>query len=72
MATDKTFVIISAASRALLAARAYNGRLSGGEVQPDGRVLVELDSDVYDAMASVDPDIDTAIRVMCTTGVGHA
>lgn len=69
-----TTIIISAASRALLEAAVRPGArmLPARRELPDGRFEIEVDEDVHAALLLVDPDPDAAIRVMFTTGVGHA
>lgn len=67
-------IVITDSSRQLLAARSPTGRLSNEHATrlPGGRWSVVVDDATANALASVDPDFDVAIRIMCTTGVGHA
>lgn len=66
-------VIISAASRALLAAHVLPGRqLADLPALPDGRFEVDLDEEVFWHLSALDPDPDRAIAQLCSTGVGHA
>lgn len=69
-----TVITISAASRALLEAHVQPGRSLGAPRAefPDGRVEIDVDEDVHASLEAIDPDPDTAIRVLCTIGVGRA
>lgn len=63
---------ISAASHALLSARAERGFIYQVRKNADGQFVIDVDEEVAAGLASIDPDPDKAIHVLCTTGVGRA
>ena len=65
-------IAVSQSSIDLLRARVANGKsLAVGMRLPDGRWAIDVDDDVFSALAAIDPDADKAIAILCTTGVGH-
>jgi hypothetical protein len=66
---------ISPSSHDLLVARAaHQGKvMRSGRRLPDGRFEIEVDDEVMVALEAIAPgDPDEALRIMSTTGVGHA
>lgn len=64
-------IVISDASRQLLVAHSRAGILVGCRAVEEG-FEIELDDDVYDSLMAIDRDVDKAIRILCSTGFGHA
>lgn len=65
-------VSISPETRALLEAHTTMGVLGDTTLQADGRYSIDLDPEVLARLRLISTDIDEAIRVVCSTGVGHA
>lgn len=65
-------ITVSDATRNLLNSRAAGGRMSeaGSRRLPDGTWEVEIDDDLGEVLAHIDPNVDTAIRQVL--GGGHA
>ena len=70
----KGTIVISASTLALLEAHALPGSkfVSGVRARADGRFDVSVEDDVADSLAIIHDDPDLAIRLLCSSGVGHA
>lgn len=65
-------ITISATSYALLSAHARNGMIYPVQKQADGRFVIELDDEVATHLSAISSDPDSAIAILCSTGVGRA
>ena len=65
-------IVISAVSKALLDAHSSSCACYGGRQLADTSWEIEVDEEVAFALDRIAGDPDEAIRMLCTTGVGHA
>ena len=67
-------IILRTSTLALIEAHATPGVpfLNNSRPLPDGRREVLVGEDVAESLAHIHPDPDLAIRLLCSSGVGHA
>lgn len=65
-------VVVKKASFELLRQHAMGQMSSGFKERADGMVVLDLDDDVADRLAQINPDPDQAIRAVCTRQFGRA
>lgn len=66
-------IAVSAQSIELLRAHVAPGKqLATGIRLPDGRWAIEVDEEVLAHLNAIHLDPDQAIRILCSTWVGHA
>lgn len=63
-------IAISKSSRDALVGHGANPALS--TLRLDGLYVISIDEEVAARLDAVHPDPDQAIRILCSTGVGHA
>ena len=64
-------IVISPAAKALLDAHSTFGRCVGDQRQ-DGQFVIDVDEEVADRLAAIDPDPSAAIVLLCGVGAGNA
>lgn len=65
-------IVISKSSHDAIAAWAIGRFVSTARVRPDGMYVISIDDEVAARLEAVYSDPDQAIRILCSTGVGHA